>query len=121
MTFTSRARRAGQRILDREGRGPARGQDLKFTGLTQNNYGPTLTPLLKYRDFQSNCWANLRILGQPCAFYLRAGGADGGPLVWVVPDNLGFGRIVASGIEVPNNYVRGSGIKWMRRWHKATM
>ena len=20
------------------------------------------------RDFQSNCWANLRILGQPCAF-----------------------------------------------------
>ena len=24
------------------------------------------------RDFQSNCWVNLRILGQPCEFYLRA-------------------------------------------------
>ena len=26
-----------------------------------------------YRDFQSNCWVNLRILGQPCAFYLSVG------------------------------------------------
>ena len=25
---------------------------------------------LLYRDFQSNCWVNLRILGQPCEFYL---------------------------------------------------
>ena len=105
MTFTSRARRAGQRVLDREGRGPARGRDLKSTGLTQNNDGPTLTPFLKYTGFQSNCWANLRILGQPCAFYLRAGGADGGPLVRVVPDNLEFGHIVASGIEAPNMLV----------------
>jgi hypothetical protein len=42
--------------------------NLKFTGLTQNLgqlYG-------SYRDFQSNCWVNLRILGQPCEFYLVA-------------------------------------------------
>jgi hypothetical protein len=25
-------------------------------------------------DFQSNCWVNLRILGQPCEFYLHARG-----------------------------------------------
>ena len=42
---------------------------MKFTGLTHNLgqlYG-------SYRDFQSNCWVNLRILGQPCEFYLAAG------------------------------------------------
>jgi hypothetical protein len=55
----------------------ARGQDprhrarpsspnLTSTGLAQN-----LDPLLgSYRDFQSNFWVNLRILGQPCEFYL---------------------------------------------------
>jgi hypothetical protein len=40
--------------------------NLKFTGLTQNLgqlYG-------SYRGFQSNFWVNLRILGQPCEFYL---------------------------------------------------
>jgi hypothetical protein len=45
------------------------GLNLKFTGLTHNLgqlYG-------SYRDFQSNCWVNLRILGQPCEFYLLAG------------------------------------------------
>jgi hypothetical protein len=40
--------------------------NLKFTGLTQN-----LGQLEgSYRDFQSNCWVNLRILSQPCEFYL---------------------------------------------------
>ena len=29
------------------------------------------TPEGSCRDFQSNCWANLRILGQPCEFYLH--------------------------------------------------
>jgi hypothetical protein len=33
-------------------------------------FGSTLG--LLYRDFQSNCWVNLRILGQPCEFYLPA-------------------------------------------------
>jgi hypothetical protein len=28
-----------------------------------------------YRDFQSNFWVKLRILGQPCGFYLLAGAA----------------------------------------------
>ena len=44
--------------------------NLKLTGLTQNltqNLGQLEGP---YRDFQSNCWVNLRILGQPCEFYL---------------------------------------------------
>jgi hypothetical protein len=31
-------------------------------------FGSTLR--LLYRDSQSNCWVNLRILGQPCEFYL---------------------------------------------------
>ena len=31
-------------------------------------FGSTLR--LLYGDFQSNCWVNLRILGQPCEFYL---------------------------------------------------
>ena len=31
-------------------------------------FGSTLT--VSNRDFQSNCWVNLRILGQPCEFYL---------------------------------------------------
>ena len=31
-------------------------------------FGSTLR--LLYRDFQSNCWVNLKILGQPCEFYL---------------------------------------------------
>jgi hypothetical protein len=38
--------------------------NLKYTGLTQNLgqlYGA-------YREFQSNCWVNLQILGQPCEF-----------------------------------------------------
>jgi hypothetical protein len=28
---------------------------------------------LLYMDFQSNCWVNLRIFGQPCEFYLTCG------------------------------------------------
>ena len=43
-----------------------RALNLKFTGLTQNLgqlYG-------SYRDYQSNFWVNLRILGQPCEFYV---------------------------------------------------
>jgi hypothetical protein len=54
---------------------PAR--NLKFTGLNQN-----LDQFQgSYRDFQSNCWVNLRILGQPCEIYLRpsslfAGGGE---------------------------------------------
>ena len=59
-------------IFDRKQRCPpendatARGQNLKFTGLTQN-----LGQLrCSHMDFQSNCWVNLRILGQPCEFYL---------------------------------------------------
>jgi hypothetical protein len=42
---------------------------LKSAGLAQNLgqlYGSD-------RDFQSNCWANLRILGQPCEFYISYG------------------------------------------------
>ena len=40
-------------------------ENLKFIGLTQN-----MDELLgTYRDFQSNCWVNLRIVGQPCGFY----------------------------------------------------
>jgi hypothetical protein len=40
--------------------------NLEFTGLSQN-----LGQLEgSYRDFQSNCWVNLQILGQPCEFYL---------------------------------------------------
>ena len=40
--------------------------NLKFTGMTQN-----LRELQgSYRDFQSNCWVNLRIQGEPCEFYL---------------------------------------------------
>ena len=31
------------------------------------------------RDFHSNCWANLRILGQPCAFQVWLRGRDGQP------------------------------------------
>jgi hypothetical protein len=51
----------------------AHSRNLKFTGLTQN-----LGQLEgSYRDFQSNCWVNLRILGQPCEFYLRALAARG--------------------------------------------
>jgi hypothetical protein len=34
-------------------------------------FGSTL--MLLYRDFQSKCWVNLRILGQPCEFYLLEG------------------------------------------------
>jgi hypothetical protein len=45
-----------------------RAHNLKFTGLTQN-----LDQLSGfYRDSQSNCWVNSRILGQPCEFYLHA-------------------------------------------------
>jgi hypothetical protein len=44
-----------------------RPRNLRFTGLTQN-LGQIEG---SYRDFQSNCWVNLRILGQPCGFYLR--------------------------------------------------
>ena len=33
-------------------------------------FGSTLT--VSNRDSQSNCWVNLRILGQPCEFYLIA-------------------------------------------------
>jgi hypothetical protein len=40
------------------------GGDLKVTGLSHNP-GQLQG---SYRDFQSNCWANLRILGQPCDF-----------------------------------------------------
>jgi hypothetical protein len=41
-------------------------ENLKSSGLTQN-----LGQLqVSFRDFQSNCWVNLRILGQPCEFYL---------------------------------------------------
>ena len=29
-----------------------------------------VNPKGAYIDFQSNCWVNLRILGQPCGFYL---------------------------------------------------
>jgi hypothetical protein len=39
---------------------------LKFTGLTQN----LGQPYGSYRDFQPNCWVDLRILGQPCGLYL---------------------------------------------------
>jgi hypothetical protein len=40
--------------------------NLKFTGLTQQ-----LGQLHgSYREFHSNCWVNLRILDQPCAFHL---------------------------------------------------
>ena len=28
--------------------------------------------LSSYRDFRSNCWVNLRILGQPCELYVTA-------------------------------------------------
>jgi hypothetical protein len=46
--------------------GPPSALNLKFTGLTQN-----LGQLQgSFRDFQSNCWVNLRILGQPCELYL---------------------------------------------------
>ena len=42
--------------------------NLKFTGLTQN-----LGQLQgSYRDFQSNFWVVLRILGQPCEFPFTA-------------------------------------------------
>ena len=52
------------RIKDRAGVWWSR--NLKSTGLTQN-----LGQLQgSYGDFQSNCWVNLRILGQPCDFYL---------------------------------------------------
>ena len=35
--------------------------------------GPNFGQLqASYRDFQSNCWANLQILGQPCAFCVGA-------------------------------------------------
>ena len=42
------------------------GRNLEFTALAQNLgqlYG-------SYMDFQSNFWVDLRILGQPCEFYL---------------------------------------------------
>ncbi len=42
---------------------------MKLAGVTQQNLGQLYGP---YRNFQSNCWVNLRILGQPCGFYLRA-------------------------------------------------
>jgi hypothetical protein len=63
--------RAGGRALPTPPGAPRRvspaARNLKFTGLTQN-----LGQLQgSYRDFQSNCWVNLRILGQPCEFYLR--------------------------------------------------
>ena len=46
----------------------ARGLDVKFTGLAQ-----ILGQLsASNRDLQSNCWANLIILGQPCDFLLLA-------------------------------------------------
>ena len=46
--------------------------NLESTGLAQN-----LGPLEgSYRDFQSNSWVKLRILGQPCAFYLAVRSAD---------------------------------------------
>jgi hypothetical protein len=42
---------------------------VKFTGLAQNLGRLQASNM----DFQSNCWANLRILGQPSAFQARAG------------------------------------------------
>jgi hypothetical protein len=44
--------------------------NLKFTGLIQN-LGQLLEGSL-YRDFQSSWWVDMRILGQPCEFYLIA-------------------------------------------------
>ena len=55
-------------VLDGRG-GRLTAVNLKSTGLTQN-----LGQLRgSYRDFQSNFWVNLRILGQPCEFYLIFG------------------------------------------------
>jgi hypothetical protein len=60
--------RDGSRCASPSPSGPCRPteKNLEFTGLTQNLgqlYG-------FYRDFQSNFWVNLRILGQPCEFHL---------------------------------------------------
>ena len=53
-------------------------KNLKFTRLTQN-----LGQLKgSYRDFQSNCWINLRILGQACEFYLTMLS----PILWAHTD-----------------------------------
>jgi hypothetical protein len=43
------------------------------------DFGPTLTA--SNRDKQSNCWVNLKILGQPCGFQVKAreAGARGAP------------------------------------------
>ena len=56
-----------------DGGAAAAANNLKFTGLAQN-----LGQLEgSYMDFQSNCWVNLRIWGQPCEFYFNRGGALG--------------------------------------------
>ena len=55
--------------VPRRRRRPLGRADLKFTGLTQN-LGHLCGSL--YSDFQSNCWANVRILGQPCDLHLAA-------------------------------------------------
>ena len=39
------------------------------------NFGPASG--LQFRDFQTNCWANLKILGQSCK--ILRGGGRGGP------------------------------------------
>jgi hypothetical protein len=49
---------------------------LRFTGLTQK-----LGQLFEgaYRDLQSNCWVSLRMLSQPCGFYLSGPPPAAGP------------------------------------------
>ena len=60
--------------LEHEAADPADPADgkVKFTGLSKN-----LGQLQdSSRDFQPNCWANVRSLGQPCEFhFFQVGGA----------------------------------------------
>jgi hypothetical protein len=43
---------------------------VNFTGLT-SCFGPSLT--ISNRDFHSNCWLDLKIMGQLCEFQVTAG------------------------------------------------
>ena len=103
--------RAAMHSRDGEAAGPkrrggsARGSNLKFTGLTQNLgqlYG-------SYRDFQSNCWVNLRILGQPCEFHLSAAPGDPSatvcrqPTYMIIPHHETFSTI----IQPPYSFTKG--------------
>jgi hypothetical protein len=66
----------------------SRDATLEFTGLAQG-----LGQLEgSYRDSQSNCWATLRILDQPCGFWTNR--VDFGPTVRVSPPRqVGFAEV----------------------------